>query len=159
METIVIDSMGMSDAALTVRLKSDEQWVEEHGSGTLRKAKRLGFVWRNLYIQERTCHEWGWGFECLPRSRVSFGDALIEGDCNSLTEAAWHIERLIARNIFKSDIFQTKYLFVSSENINREGVGIVIRKTDAQWIPSGHIIFSIISEYNDNVWLKANNPC
>jgi len=66
---------------VALRLMSAEEFIEKHASGTLRKNKHLGMVWRAQYLQERTAYEFGWGFECLPRSRVTFGDAYTEGDC------------------------------------------------------------------------------
>lgn len=144
-----------------VRLKSDGVWIDDHGSGTLRKAKRLGFAWRALYLEERTAHEWGWEFRATTRSRVSFGDAFIEGDTPALTEACWHIERYLSLNPFPdSDKFEAKYIYCTDEGTTVEGVGIVVRQTSATWLPSGHIVFCIIARYNTHTkeWERARNP-
>lgn len=145
-----------------VRVKTDVAWIEDHASGTLRKAKRLGFAWKALYLEERVAYEWGWEFKIVPRSRLTFGDAFIEGDTPSLTEACWHIERYFTLNPFPdSDVFEAKYVYLSDdEGRTKEGVGIIVRSTSATWLPSGHIVFCIIAEYDakNKTWLKARNP-
>jgi len=145
-----------------VRSKNDSDWISVHASGTLRKAKSLGFAWKSLYHEERTCHEWGWEFRIVPRSRVTFGDALIEGDTHPLTEACWHMERYSVINPFPdSDQFETKYIYVTEDDGKvREGVGIILRATSACWPPTGHLVFAIVAEFDviGSRWLPARNP-
>lgn len=143
-----------------VRKKTASEWIEDHASGTLRKARKLGFAWKDMYFDERVAHEWGWEFKMIPRSRLTFGDAYIEGDSPALTESCWHIERYLSLNPFPdSDAFEAKYVYVEGSP-NVEGVGIVVRRTSAAWIPTGQIVYCIIAEYckESKGWKHARNP-
>lgn len=164
-ETETRANMSDREAAMPrgiVRKKTPEQWIEDHGPGTLRKAKRLEYVWRPMYLEDRTAYEWGWGFKMIPRSRVTFGDAIIEGDEPSMTETCWHQERYFTLNPFPdSDRFEAKYIYIErSGELKLEGAGIILRSTSALWVPSGHIVCSIIAEYDTvkHRWKKARNP-
>jgi len=144
-----------------LRTMSDEAFVEAHASGTLRKNKRIGMAWREQYLHERTAYEFGWCFECLPRSRVTFGDAYTEGDVHPITEAGWHIERYIVRSVFPEDHVEAKYINVEyKDGKKREGVGMIVRQTSASFVPGGHLVFAIVAEYDPvkKLWLEAVNP-
>jgi hypothetical protein len=146
---------------IAVRTMDADAFVEKHASGTLRKNKRLGMVWREQYLDERVAYEFGWEFQCLPRSRVTFGDAYTEGDTSALTESGWHIERFIELNPFAEDEFVAKYINVEyKDGIVREGVGMICRQTSAQWVPGGHIVFAIVATYDPakKIWHEAKNP-
>jgi hypothetical protein len=143
------------------RILSDKDWIEIHGSGTLRKNKRLGMAWKAQYLEERVAYEFGWEFEIQPRSRIMFGDAYTEGDESAVTEAGWHIERYFTRKVFQEDIFQCKYINVEySWGEKKEGIGIIVKETSAPWIPKGNIVFAIVAEYDtvNEKWKAANNP-
>ncbi len=134
---------------LALRMQSADDFIEKHASGTLRKNKRLGMVWRDQYLHERTAWEFGWLFECLPRSRVTFGDAFTEGDVKALTEAGWHIERYLELSIFPEDRFETKYITIDEKDgTRREGVGLICRQTSAPFVPGGHIVFAIVAPFD-----------
>ena len=167
METRIVplDDTVAACTALTrrvaIRTMDAEQFVDQHASGTLRKNKRLGMVWREQYLHERVAYEFGWEFECLPRSRVSFGDAYTEGDERAITEAGWHIERYIELSLFPEDQFETKYINVEyKDGAAREGIGIIVRQTSAAWLPTGHIVFAIVAPYDPaaKIWREARNP-
>lgn len=146
---------------VNVRQWTEDEFIENVGSGTLRKNKQLGMRWVSQYREERVCYEFGWEFEILPTSRVTFNDALTEGDCKSLTEAGWHAERYLRFSVFPNDHFEVKTIIVEYEGgVRKEGVGIVVRQTSAQWIPKGHIVFAIIAEYDprNRCYLPSNNP-
>jgi hypothetical protein len=103
-------------------------------------------------------------FKFTTRSRVTFGDALMEGDNPSLTETCWHATRIIDRNPFPdSDSYEVKYIKTYETDIHgkeeKEGIGLILRQTSARWLPSGHIIYVIIAEWRNNEWQPANNPC
>lgn len=164
METLVksIDQAALFIALekrTAIRTMSEPDWIERHASGTLRKNKRIGFAYRTQYLDERVAYEFGYGFQILPRSQITFGDPISEGNCSAITEAGWHIERFIETNIF-GDFAEAKYINASFRDKVEEGVGIIIRETSAPWIPSGHIIFSIIAEFDPlkKVWINAINP-
>jgi hypothetical protein len=146
---------------VALRRMTAEEFIEKHASGTLRKNKRLGMVWREQYLDERTAYEFGWGFECQPRSRVTFGDAFTEPDSKSVTEAGWHIERYMELSIFPEDRFETKYVNVEyKDGRKREGIGMIVRQTSAAFVPGGHIVFAIVAEFDPvrKTWLEAKNP-
>ena len=147
---------------VALRLMSAEEFIDRHASGTLRKNKQLGMVWKAQYLEERTAYEFGWEFQCLPRSRVTFGDAYTEGDCASITEAGWFCERYISLAAFPGDRLQVKYLNIEySEEVKREGIGLIVRETSATFVPDGHIVFAIVAEYDPRQkrFKRARNPC
>lgn len=146
---------------VTQRALDADAFIEQHASGTLRKNKRLGMAWRDQYLHERTAWEFGWTFECLPRSRVTFGDAFTEGDNKALTEAGWHIERYIEMSIFPEDRFETKYINVEyKDDSKKEGVGIIVRQTSAAFVPQGCMVFAIVAAFDPRTqqWHAAENP-
>lgn len=167
METIIVN---MNEAIkncealknrINLRTMNADQWIDIHASGTLRKNKRLGMAWKSQYLEERIAYEFGWEFECQPKSRIMFGDAYTEGDSSAVTEAGWHIERYIEMNIFPEDKFECKYINVEySTGEKKEGIGIIVRETSANFIPTGQIVYSIIAEFDTikNEWKHANNP-
>ncbi|MCA9679355.1 MAG: hypothetical protein H6708_04765 [Kofleriaceae bacterium] len=144
-----------------MRTMSADEFVDGHASGTLRKNKRLGMVWREQYLEERVAYEFGWEFQCLPRSRVTFGDAYTEGDEAAITEAGWHIERYLQLSLYPEDQFEAKYVNVEyKDGTAREGIGMICRQTSAAWVPTGHIVFAIVAEYDplQKRWHPARNP-
>ena len=146
---------------LAVRLIDAETFIENHASGTLRKNKRIGMAWNAQYLEERVVYEFGWEFECQPRSRVTFGDAYSEQDAHAVTEAGWHIERYKELWPFPEDYFEAKYVNVEyGDGRRREGIGIIVRQTSAPFIPKGHLVFAIVAEFDPLAkrWRDAKNP-
>lgn len=148
------------------RFMTMEEWIEEHSSGTLRKNKRIGFAISSQYKVERVAWEWGWCFEMLPASYVSYGRPVSAGDCRAVTESGWHIDRMISRNPFGDKIVPAYIHAAKSAGKNsdqgpREGLGVVIKKTNAPWIPKGHVIFAFIATYDPitHEWSEPENPC
>jgi hypothetical protein len=162
METEQIKVPEIPSLRQNVRMMPEEMWIDNHGSGTLRKNKRLGMVYRTQYLHERVAWEYGHVFEVLPRSRVTFGDAISEPDCKALTEAGWFIDRYFTLNkaIFPSDYYECKYIYVARGDVEVEGIGIIVRTTCAPWIPAGHIVFGLVAEYSkiSKAWRPAQNP-
>ena len=146
---------------VALRLMNAEEFIDKHASGTLRKNKSLRMVWKSQYLHERVAYEFGWGFECLPRSRVTFGDAYTEGDCKPITEAGWLCERYMSLAVFPEDRCEVKYINVEYDDENKkEGIGLIVRETSAAWVPDGHIVFAIVAEYDPvrKRWHRARNP-
>lgn len=167
METVVVEmderirECEVLERRVMLRLMSDDEWINCCGSGTLRKNKNIGMSWKSQYIAERTCYEFGWEFEILPRSRITFGDAITEGDEKAITEAGWHIERYMRMMIFPEDRVECKFIVAEyPDGKRREGIGMIVRETSAWWIPRGHIIFAIVAEFDKvrNCWKEAVNP-
>ena len=144
-----------------IRAMKAEEFIENHGSGTLRKNKRVGFHWRSQYHDERTAYEFGWGFRVIPASRLTYNDPITEGDNHSVTEAGWHIERYLNMSVFPEDEFECKYIIVEfGDGKREEGIGILVRRTSAAWIPGGHIVYAIVAKFDPvrKVFLPAENP-
>lgn len=145
---------------LALRQMTPEAWVEVHGSGTLRKNKRIGFAWMSQYWHERIAYEFGYAFEMSPRTRVCYNDAISEGDCHPITEAGWFMERYMNLSIFPEDRWEAKYIIVEdSDGTRREGVGLICRQTSFS-LPKGNILFAIIAEFDNKTkkFLPAKNP-
>lgn len=144
------------------RFMSEDEFIETHASGTLRKNKRLKFRYKDQYYHERLAFEFGYPFESLPASRVMFGDPYTEGDTKALTEAGWHIDRYLAMSIFAEDDFRPKYINVEYESGHKkEGVGIIVWTTSAPFVRPGSIVFALVAEFDTihKKWLPAVNPC
>lgn len=147
---------------IMARTMSQDSFIDNHASGTLRKNKRIGLRWKTQYVQERIAFEFGFHFESAPDTRFTWGVAISEQDEKSLTEAGWHIDRYASVCVFPGDIIEAKYMSVEySDGSVRKGVGIVVRETSADFVPEGHVVFCIIAEFSDATckWLPAVNPC
>ena len=145
---------------IKMRTMSAESWIENHGSGTLRKNKKIGFAWQKQYNAERIAYEFGYIFEICPKTRVLFNDPITECDCKAITEAGWFIERYLELSVFPEDYFETKYIIVEEpDGTRREGIGIIVRETSFQVAP-GNFIFAIVAEYDHKTkdYMKAKNP-
>lgn len=146
---------------VNVREMDADAFINTHASGTLRKNQLIGMAWQQQYLEERTAYEFGWEFECLPRSRVTFGVANTEGDASAITEAGWHIERYQTLSIFPEDKIEAKYIMVEEAGgKRREGIGIIVKQTSASFVPKGHLVFAIIAPFDvtTHQWMHANNP-
>jgi hypothetical protein len=144
-----------------IRTMMAESFIEEHASGTLRKNKRLGFCWNDQYLAERAAYEFGFEFAVIPKSRILIGAPYTEGDCHAITEAGWHIERYINLSIWKDDEYAAKYIQVElPDGTRREGIGIVVLKTTATFVPKNHVVYAIVAEYDpqQKAWREARNP-
>jgi len=131
-------------------------------SGTLRKNARIGFKYNSQLEQEAICQTLGWGFELLPTTYLTFNVAISEGDCHSITEVGWHFDRLLSVHIFPEDIFELKYINIQDieGNIERQGIGIIVKETSIQWIGNSKLCFALLTEYNNKTkeWSECVNP-
>ncbi len=146
---------------IALRTMSESDFIEKHASGTLRKAKRIGFAHKTLYLQERTAYEFGYGFEIKPKTHVLCGTPQVEGDCHAVTECGWHIERYQHMQLFPDDKMQSAYINVQSPGETaREGIGIIITQTCAPFVPPCHVIYALIAQYDlqSKQWHNAVNP-
>jgi hypothetical protein len=160
METVIRDRDIRISSRVKIREMSDAEFVEQHASGTLRKNKRLGMAWKSQYYHERVCYEFGHSFEMLPRSYITFGDAITEGDNHFMTEAGWYMERYLNLDIF-DDYIEIKYIHVEyPDGSKKEGVGMIIRETSAKWVPQGQIIFAVVAVFDPDKkqFTSCENP-
>lgn len=142
-----------------VRLMSEIDFIDLHGSGTLRKNKRLGFYYKKQYLHERVAFEFGYNFECIDETHINWGQPITEGDCSSVTEAGWHIDRYSYFS-FPGDTFEAKYIHVTDGLEIKEGIGIIIRKTSAPFLPANHVVYTIIAQVDNKThqYFSAKNP-
>lgn len=160
METKVLDFVSSNTILDNVRLMNKSDFIENHGSGTLRKNKKIGLKHNSQYWEERICYEFGWEFRMLPSTRVTVGNAQTEGDVKGLTEYGWFVERYMQTRVFKEDKIVPVYLQVEdSSGVRVEGNGIMLSETSFK-IPSGNVIFAIITPFDTDSgeWLEALNP-
>jgi hypothetical protein len=156
---------GLLAKRVALRTMTREQFINEHGSGTLRKNTKLGMDNSRQYLDERAAYEFGWGFEARPSKQVTLGQAITESDCHALTEVGWHAERYLNHLLFPGDEAQVAYITIEVCGERREGVGIVITKTSAWWLrvdPHTDVtVFAIIAEWDPKTkdWKEAINPC
>lgn len=144
-----------------------EDWLKHNFlsdrlSGTLKKNARLGFKYKGQLYAEALAQTLGWGFEACPESLLTLGVPVTEGDTHAITEAGWHIDRMLSTNVFSEDSFELKYICVHNKETgsSREGIGVVVKTSSVSWVRKGDIVFSIVSEYNVNkgVWEQPVNP-
>jgi hypothetical protein len=140
------------------RNASKEEFIENYGSGTLRKSGKLGFDIHDAYLRERIRFEFGLGFEIIQRSRVTYSDIKLVPS-KALTELGWHAERMIELRPFESDVFICKQFEIEyPDGKTKEGAGILVRKTSCSWIPQGFMVFSIVAEKQNGKFKEAINP-
>lgn len=159
-ETKVVPFNPSNTVLDNVRTMSKDEFIENHGSGTLRKNTRLGMKNHNHYMDERIAYEFGWEFMAPMATRVTIGNAMSEGDVKGNTELGWHAERYLSTRVFPEDKAQVAYIIYEDEEGNkREGNGIVITETSFDLGP-GRIIFALVQEYDAKAeqWLPAVNP-
>lgn len=137
---------------------SMDEFIENYGSGTLRKSKKLGFGVQEAYLAERTKFEFGEGFKIAYASRVAYNDIHLV-PCQGMTELGWHAERMIELRPFESDVFVCKNIDVEfSEKERLVGAGIIVKETSAKWIPKGFAIFAVVTVLNNGKYQPAINP-
>jgi hypothetical protein len=147
---------------VAARLLSADEFIERHGSGTLRKNRRLGMDWSGQYLHERTAYEFGWCFESVHETRVTWGTPITQGDCSAVTEAGWFIDRYVHVSAFPGDELEAKYIMVEyADGTRKEGLGLVVRRTSAAFVPDRHMVFAVIAEWDPagKRWKDAVNPC
>ena len=121
------------------------EFIQQYGSGTLRKSNSLGFDVREAYLQERVRLEFGQGFELIQRSRLVYQDPKLAA-CQGITELCWHLERMITLRPFESDVFVPKYLEVTyADDSVKHSYGIFVHYTSAKWIPPGYIAIAHVA--------------
>lgn len=163
-ELIPIPEAIDGNSRVVIRKMTKEQFIEEKGSGTLRKNTKIGLNNDIQYVAERAAYEFGWAFEVRPARQVTVGEASTECDEKAITELGWFAERYISMCLFPGDEAVVKYITVEAFGEQREGIGIVITKTSALWVgetKNDKIVFAIVTEWDktNKKWKPAVNPC
>lgn len=125
-----------------------DEFIEYHGSGTLRKNTRLGMANHEHYLQERIAYEFGREFRVGYATRILVWKAISEGDNKWNTELWWHAERYINTRVFDEDKCQVAYItYENAEWEIVEGHWIVLLETSFQ-LPPWRCVFAIVQEYD-----------
>lgn len=132
------------------RVMPNKEWVLAHGSGTLRDNMELGFVWSIQCLSERLAYTFGYGFSAFKDHLVTFNDAITECDERAYTLAGRWVTRYLAKSLFPEDYFELKYVIVKNEKGHREweGLGLIVRQTSAQFIPSNTMVLAKIARFD-----------
>lgn len=140
----------------SLRTMSKDDFINFFGSGSLRKANKLGINIQDSYLKERVKFEFGQGFDINFSSRILFG-AVEYYSSQAFTEFCWHLERMIQMSPFNCDKFEPVTIEVTHSNGNiSKGIGIHVTQTNCNWIPKGYDVYSIVID--DNNPLIALNP-
>ena len=107
--------------------------MDLHASGTCRKNARLGFAYRQQLLHERVAWEFGYAFDTCPTSRITTGIPMTEGDCKPVTEAGWHIDRLLSLAT-SSQRMSTR--LPTSRSV---GLMVIVKASGWLWRPHPHI--------------------
>lgn len=130
---------------MSTRNLSKLEWIERHGSGTLRHAVGLGCAVGTLYLEERVAFTFGRYFSAIPASRIRTGKPFAEGDCHEFTEGCWNIRRRIAESPEEDKYSGALSLHISHKgDIVEEGLGIIL-ENPPPWVPEGQVVYCIVS--------------
>jgi hypothetical protein len=143
-----------------VRCMSDEEFIDKKASGTLRKNSKLGFRYKDQLNAERIAYEFGYSFESLTSTRITFNDAMTTCDDSAITYSGWVAERYISlrKIIFPEDEYVVKYIIVERENGKREeGIALIIKRTSFPFVRKDHIVFSFLALYTKIKSKKKKN--
>lgn len=144
---------------LEIRNFSRAEFIERHASGTLRKASRSGLDCDEHYLHERLAFEFGFTFDSINSENIKLRKGISLPDTSAVTETLWLFDRYVAMHVFEEDTFELNYIeFVDSP---KQGLGIVLKKTNVDWIPENRTVYALIAEYDckTNHWKDAVNPC
>lgn len=126
------------------------EWIQKYGSGTLRRVVEENFAWKELYYEERTAFEFGYGFRPLLASRTSTGQPIAEGDNKAITETCWWARAIRWRLGTDTKVVHLTY---TNDAVREEGLGIILSHS-APWWPKGRICAAFTTQNG-----KSVNPC
>lgn len=145
---------------IALRQMSMDEFIDKYG-GTLRKAHRQGLDVREHALKKRVQFEFGDAFECIPRSRVTDSNARSVPGAFSFTESLWHADRIQLVKVFPEDQYCLRYVKIARKDTEpTEGLALVVTETSAQFIPTGHLVLAVLTEYNTRTknWSQAKIP-
>lgn len=153
MKTVVVElsesSKLLPKRIIEPRTMSSADFIEQHGSGTLRDNKDIGFVWSIQSLSERLAYTFGYGFTACKAHRVMFNNSISECDEKAYTLAGRWFKAYNLKRLFDEDYFEIKYVALHDESNERywEGIAVIVRQTSAQFIPSDTLVLAPIVEY------------
>ncbi len=135
---------------IDLRQMSNSDFIENHGSGTLRDNKTLGFVWSMQCLSERLAYTFGYGFSAYKSHLVVFNDSISECDEKAYTLSGRWFKAYLAKKMFEEDYFEIKYVSIRNESGRREweGIGIIVRETSVNFIPERTMVVAKVCEFN-----------
>lgn len=160
MKTVKVEMLEKSKALpsriVEKRTMSNSEFIEMHGSGTLRDNKNLGFVWSIQNLSERIAYTFGYGFGAYKSHNVVFNDSISECDETAYTMAGRWFKAYQAKKLFEEDYFEIKYVIIKDDNDKKvwEGIGVIIRETSATFIPDNTIVIAKVARFDPEkqVW-------
>lgn len=156
MHTVKIEMSEASKALpkriIEPRLMSNSEFIEEHGSGTLRDNKDIGFVWSLQCLSERLAYTFGYGFSAHKAHLVMFNDSISECDERAYTLAGRWFKAYNNKKLFSEDYFEIKYAAIYDEgrNLQWEGIVVIVRETSASFIPQNTMVLAKVVEYQSS---------
>lgn len=128
---------------------TDAEFIEEHGSGTLRDNKEMGFIWKIQCTAERLAYVFGYGFQAYPADQVLYNDSISECDEKAYTLAGRWMKAYQAKSLHPEDYFELKYLTLKDVKgqTTWEGIGIIVRQTSARCIPLDTLVIAKVCQY------------
>ena len=135
--------------------KIPEGWIQEYGSGSLRRAMQEGMRWREMYYDERTAFEFGHRFSPVLKSRLMIGEPFAEGDSSATTETCWWARRL--RKLLPTCQVRVVQAHQTQEDESiHEGIAIqIVPQVNPHWLPAGRSIIAFTTDKDGN----TVNPC
>lgn len=153
MKTIKVEmteiSKQLPERMINIRTMSNTDFIELHGSGTLRDNKALGFVWSIQCLSERLAYTFGYGFSAVKSHLVVFNDPITECDEVAYTLAGRWFKAYNAKKLFAEDYFEIKYVIIHNEQNKKEweGIAVIVRETSAQFIPDNVLVIGKIVQF------------
>lgn len=154
MKTVKVEmsekSKSLPQRIVEKRTMSNADFIEIHGSGTLRDNKNLGFVWSIQGLSERVAYTFGYGFGAFKSHNVVFNDSISECDETAYTMAGRWFKAYQAKKLFEEDYFEIKYVIIKDDTDKKvwEGIGVIVRETSATFIPDNTIIIARIARFD-----------
>lgn len=151
---------------LSLRTMSDDEFINSHGSGTLRDNKALGFSYKMQCISERLAYVFGYGFTFKKFCRVQMNPCITECDEIAYTLAGRWTTQYKAKSLFSEDIFNIKYINIQENTkIEWSGIALIVEETSVNFLPNSpnttnnFLIFAKIVEFDNvnNKWLSPIN--
>lgn len=145
-------------------------WIQENGSGTLRRAQEEGLIWFELYVHERLAFEVATMACAVPQDCIKFSDMLAQGDSPATTESCWFAR--VLRYRFKNAFTITvKSFALKNDEMNQmkilqwpfaSGVCLHFDGIELSWADfSSFYIVVPIAFWDDmnNKYTEVLNPC
>lgn len=145
-------SNALPNRIIEPRLMKNGDFINEHGSGTLRDNKELGFVWSLQCLSERLAYTFGYGFSAFKAHLVMFNDSISECDEKAYTLAGRWFKAYNAKKLFSEDYFEVKYAAIYDESrvLQWEGIVVIVRETSANFIPQNTMVLAKVTEYQSS---------